>query len=279
MQESVNAFARDGVTVIRNVLDKSWLDRLAAAIKENQARPGPHGKNHAAEEEEEESEDGKNNIIGSGGGAYFGDYVNWQRFPDFRLVSEEGPLGKVAADLMQASQVQFFHEHVLVKEAGNTTATPWHQDMPYYCVDGEKTVSLWVPLDPVSKDVCPHFLRGSHLDKKLYTPRRFKTLQPLEGDMSAYEPFPDIDCETSDRIVAFDMQPGDVLAFDFHTLHNAPANVGEQDRRAVSFRFLGDGARYAIRPHEVSPPFPEMGLRLGVNDPLPENWFPVVFRR
>ena len=40
-------FQTDGVTVIRDVLDRSWLDRLAEAIEANMASPGPHGKNHA----------------------------------------------------------------------------------------------------------------------------------------------------------------------------------------------------------------------------------------
>lgn len=255
------AFHTDGVTVIRNVLDQAWLDRLAAAIEENIASPGPHGKNHAEE-----------------GGAYFGDYVNWQRIPDFLNVAKEGPLGKLAADLMGASRVQFFHEHVLVKEPGNTSATPWHQDMPYYCLDCPKTVSLWVPLDPVGEAESLNFMRGSHRDKQTYMPRRFKTLEPLDGDTTDYAVFPEID-ERSDDIVSFAVNPGDVLAFDFHTLHDAPANPTNTRRRAVSFRFVGEDARYVARPHDVSPPFPELGLDLAMNDPLPEDWFPTVWQR
>ncbi len=259
----IETFRRDGVVVVRNVLSPQWLERLANAVEDNIGSPGPSGKNHA-----------------EAGGAYFGDYVNWQRFPDFLRAADDGPLGAVAGALMGAETVQFFHEHVLVKEPGNGSATPWHQDMPYYCLDGEKTVSLWAPLDSVTRDVCPHFIAGSHRDKVTYVPRRFKTLQPLEGDVSRYAPFPDID-ETRDaeRILAFDLAPGDVLAFDFHTLHNAPANPGGTRRRAISFRFVGEDARYVERPHEVSPPFPQLGLRLAMNDPLPQDWFPVVWHR
>ena len=223
------------------------------------AAPGPHGKNHAEE-----------------GGAYFGDYVNWQRFPDFLTVCNQGPLGQAAGELMDASKVQFFHEHVLVKEPGNISATPWHQDMPYYCLDCAQTVSLWVPLDRVGEAESLNFLKGSHRDKQTYTPRRFKTLEPLEGDTTDYAPFPHIDTE-SDRIASYAVSPGDVLAFDFHTLHDAPANPTDTRRRAVSFRFVGEGGRYVERPHEVSPPFPELGLKANMNDPLPEDWFPVVW--
>lgn len=254
-------FQRDGVAVVRNVLDRDWLARLAQAVEDNMASPGPHGKDHA-----------------DGGSAYFGDYVNWDRFPDLINITKEGPLGKLAADLMGASRVQFFHEHVLVKEPGNGSATPWHQDMPYYCVDGAKTVSLWVPLDPVGQAESLNFMKGSHRGKQTYVPRRFKTLEPLAGDTTEYAPFPEID-ESSDNVVSFAVEPGDVLAFDFHTLHDAPANPTNTRRRAVSFRFVGEGARYVDRPHEVSPPFPDLGLKLNMNDPLPEDWFPTVFTR
>ena len=252
---TTTAFVNDGVTVIRNVLDQSWLDRLASSVEDNMAAPGSHGKNHAET-----------------GGAYFGDYVNWKRFPDFLKIASEGPLGALAAKLMGASRVQFFHEHVLVKEPGNTSATPWHQDMPYYCLDCPKTVSLWVPLDPVGKVESLNFMRGSHRDKQTYTPRRFKTLEPLDGDTTDYAPFPEID-ERSEDVVSFAVEPGDVLAFDFHTLHDAPANPTDSRRRAVSFRFVGEGAHYVERPHEVSPPFPELGLKLNMSDPLRRNGF------
>lgn len=252
-------YQKDGVAVIRNVLDREWLGRLAEAIEANMAAPGPHGKNHAEQ-----------------GGAYFGDYVNWDRFPDFIDVAKKGPLGKLAAELMGAEEVRFFHEHVLVKEPGNRSATPWHQDMPYYCVDCPKTVSLWVPLDPVGEKESLNFLKGSHRDRRTYMPRRFKTLEPLEGDTTEYTAFPEID-EDSDDVVSFAVNPGDVLAFDFHTLHDAPANPTDTRRRAVSFRFVGEGARYVARPHDVSPPFPDLGLKLNMNDPLPENWFPTVW--
>ena len=239
------------------------LIALPKQLKKNIANPGPHGKNHA-----------------ENGGAYFGDYVNWQRIPDFLKVASEGPLGKLAANLMGASKVQFFHEHVLVKEPGNSSATPWHQDMPYYCLAGDKSVSLWVPLDPVEQSVSLNFLKGSHRDKQTFMPRRFKTLQPLEGDTTAYLPFPDIDQERdADRIVSFAVDPGDILAFDFHTLHDAPPNPAATRRRAISFRFVGEGARYVERPHEVSPPFPRLGLKLAMNDLLPEDWFPTVWER
>ena len=58
-------------------------------------------------------------------------------------------LAAIAGALMQSRTVRFFHEHVLVKEPGASEATPLHHDDPYYCVDGDRNVSFWIPLDPV----------------------------------------------------------------------------------------------------------------------------------
>ena len=143
-RETLDAFRQDGVTVLRGVVSEEWRTRLAAAIEANMSSPGPHGKNHADDE----------------GGAYFGDYVNWQRFEAFKDVGSEGDLGEIAGELMGASKVQLFHEHVLVKEPGNSSATPWHQDLPYYCVDGNQTASVYVALDHACSSRCRNWTLG-----------------------------------------------------------------------------------------------------------------------
>ncbi len=112
---TTDAYREDGVTVLRNVIPEQWRNALAQAIEQNMADPGPHGKNHDEE-----------------GGVFFGDYVNWKRFDAYRTVCSEGPLGKIASQLMGVNNVRLFHEHVLVKEPGTSAETPWHQDMPYY---------------------------------------------------------------------------------------------------------------------------------------------------
>ena len=43
MNES-KQFQADGVVVVRDVLDRNWLRRLAEAVEENMAHPGPYGK-------------------------------------------------------------------------------------------------------------------------------------------------------------------------------------------------------------------------------------------
>lgn len=261
-----DAFRRDGVTVLRGLFSPHWLERLREGIEENLAHPGPMSSTY--------TDAGK-------AGRYFGDYCNWDRIEAFRDIFYHSGLSEAGADLMGSRNAYVFHEHVLIKEPGTQEYTPWHQDQPYYVAAGEQTVSIWVPLDPVSTSVCPHFLAGSHRDGQLYRPRLFKDGRDYDYDYSdgTYQPVPDIDNDPSAeaRILSWDLQPGDALAFHFRTLHNAPRNEQATRRRAVSFRMFGDDARYAERPGVPSPPYPKMGLDLKHGDKLPEGWFPRIW--
>jgi ectoine hydroxylase-related dioxygenase (phytanoyl-CoA dioxygenase family) len=171
--------------------------------------------------------------------------------------------------------VRLFHEHVLVKEASADVATPWHQDQPYYCVDGSQTVSLWVPLDRVPRERTLEFVAGSHAWGKSFRPQRFNGAALNEND--GLEPVPDIDGDrASYAILGWALEPGDAVAFNYKTLHGAPANASAtEQRRAFSLRLLGDDARFARREGVVtSPPFPTVSLPHGAVMDAPE--FPVL---
>jgi ectoine hydroxylase-related dioxygenase (phytanoyl-CoA dioxygenase family) len=91
-------------------------------------------------------------------------------------------------------------------------------------------------------------------------------------------PVPDPDSDPAKfRILEWDMEPGDAVAFDFKTLHGARGNHSSRRRRAFSLRLLGDDARYVTRPGPTSPPFPAHGMIDGQT--LREDWFPIIYRR
>ena len=50
---------------------------------------------------------------------------------------------------MFSEQVHLYHDHMLVKKSGTKQMTPWHQDQPYYNIEGRQNVSFWIPVDPV----------------------------------------------------------------------------------------------------------------------------------
>jgi ectoine hydroxylase-related dioxygenase (phytanoyl-CoA dioxygenase family) len=258
-QEHIDAYRRDGAVLI-NGLFADWVDVITAGIERNMAHPGPYASE---------------NLLEGEAGRFFDDYCNWTAIPEFEDVIRNSPAAAVAAKLMQSDRAQIFHDHVLVKEPGTTKPTPWHQDSPYYFVDGEQTISFWCPVDPVTEATI-RCVAGSHLWEKPVLPVRWLADDNFYGDTDAYMPVPDPDLEDL-PILEWEMAPGDAVAFDFRILHGARGNTTEHRRRAFSVRFVGDDARYMSRPGPTSPPFP--GHNMSDGDSLREDWFPTIYEK
>ncbi len=171
--------------------------------------------------------------------------------------------------------MQVFHDHVLVKEPGTSKPTPWHQDNPYYFVEGRQTVSFWSPLDRVT-EASLRCVAGSHLWEKPVLPTKWLSEENFFPDEAAYMPVPDPDRDPLRfDVLEWPMEPGDAVAFHYKTLHGARGNTTDRRRRAFSLRLLGDDARYVERPGRTSPPFPGHGMVPG--QVLREDWFPVIW--
>ena len=258
-QAIINEFNEKGVTVLKGVFTE-WVDILQKGIQANMADPDPNARIYKGNE---------------GSGRFFVDYCNWDRIPEYRDFIFNSPAASLAGKLMNSKSVQLFHEHVLVKEAQTGVPTPWHQDAPYYCVEGPKTVSLWIPLDEVPRETTLEFLAGSHKWGKFYRPQRFDGSALNEHD--TLENIPNISENREDyEIEGWAVGPGDAIAFDFRTIHGAPANTStSMQRRAFSLRLVGDGIRFARREGiTTSPPFKQLKLKDG--DPLIADEFPML---
>jgi len=59
---------------------------------------------------------------------------------------------KVAAQLLGVEGVRLYHDQALYKEPGGGR-TPWHQDQYYWPLDTDKTVTMWMPLVNITKDM------------------------------------------------------------------------------------------------------------------------------
>ncbi|MEJ5219645.1 phytanoyl-CoA dioxygenase family protein [Cognatishimia sp. D5M38] len=258
-QDHINAFQRDGVVLIKGLF-ADHVETLRAGIDRNMAEPGPYAAENLKEGE---------------AGRFFDDYCNWTRIPEFEEVIRTSAAAEVAADLMGSSRVQVFHDHILVKEPGTSKPTPWHQDGPYYFVDGTQNVSFWSPVDPVT-EASLRCVAGSHKWEKPVLPTRWLSEENFYPDEDAYMPVPDPDAEGME-IREWAMEPGDAVAFNFAILHGARGNEAKARRRAFSLRMIGDDARYVERPGRTSPPFP--GHDMVAGQVLREDWFPVIFER
>jgi ectoine hydroxylase-related dioxygenase (phytanoyl-CoA dioxygenase family) len=77
------------------------------------------------------------------------------------------------------------------------------------------------------------------------------------------------------EIKQWKIEPGDVVAFNFKTIHSAKANTVNRVSRTLSFRLIGDDVRYRQRPGRTSPNFPDINQKNG--ERLREDWFPTIW--
>ena len=258
--DQIKRFQEDGVVLIKGLF-KDWVDIIRAGIEHNMREPGPY-----AAENLKEGDDGR----------FFDDYCNWTRIAEFEDVIRHSDAGRVAAELMKSKKSQVFHDHVLVKEPGTSKATPWHQDSPYYFVEGAQTISLWSPMDPV-KDAALRCVAGSHKWPKPVLPERWSSGDGFFPEKQDYIPVPDPDSDPEKYDVReWEMEPGDVVAFNYKTLHGSRGNKAATRRRAFSLRLMGDDARFITRPGPCSPPFAGHNMQGG--DLLREDLFPTIYK-
>ena len=257
-EEHIKSFQDDGVVLIKGLF-ADYVELIQTGIDYNIQNPG----RYAAE-----------NIKDGEGGRFFDDYCNWNRISQFQEVIKNSKVAEVAAGLMKSKTVQVFHDHVLVKEPGTSKPTPWHQDSPYYFVEGSQTVSFWSPVDAVT-DATLRCVAGSHKWSKPVLPTRWLNEDKFYKDTVKYMPVPDPDAEGM-KVLEWDMDPGDAVAFHYRILHGARGNETKKRRRAFSLRLVGDDARYVERPGPTSPPFPDHNMKPG--DRLREDWFPIIYK-
>lgn len=257
----VEAFHRDGAIVVRGLFSPEEVAEVERGIERNLAEPGPMFKVASTPDDP---------------GRFVEDFCNWQRIDEFRRIAFQSRAADVAQALMGSTQVRLFHDHMLVKEPGTRQPTPWHQDQPYYNVDGVQNCSMWMPVDPVAPESTLEFLAGSH-EMGWLMPRTFMDNQAKwfpEGSMSE---IPDIESDREAfRILGWALQPGDAVFFHMLTIHHAYGVPGANRRRAFSLRFLGDDMVHAPRRWVTSPQFDGLEAEIPAGAPMEHALFPVL---
>jgi ectoine hydroxylase-related dioxygenase (phytanoyl-CoA dioxygenase family) len=255
------AFARDGVVCVRGALDPGEVAAAARGIDAVLARPGPLA------------------LVASGAedpGRFTEDFCRWQDIGEIEQLARRSAVPGVAAALMGTPEVRLYHDHVLVKEGGTAARTPWHQDQPYYNVDG-RGVSAWIPVDPVPEAGCLELVAGSHRGPWLL-PRTFLRGEARWFPEGSLAELPDIEADRGGYdIRQFEMAPGDAIVFDFLTVHGAPGFPYAGRRRVLSLRYLSAEATFAPRPWRTSPPFDGLDRELAAGATMDHPLFPVVW--
>ncbi len=196
----------------------------------------------------------------------------------------DGPLPEIVAALTASDKVNFYSDQLFLKEAGSRTRTPFHQDKPYFMVDGGDVAVCWVPVDTVTSENGPMgYVIGSHRWGKTFKPSDFVTdrgtFPERDGiDLSGLDVLPAITPDEYD-LTYFDAEPGDVIVHHWATVHGSAGNVSvSARRRAASVRYACEGCTFHQR--KSSPEPFRFTIELEEGDPLEfDERFPIVWPR
>jgi len=211
---------RDGVVMLRGALTPAAFAKVEAAVEWSLAHPSPTAVRFYPDEPATFFEDRGQNHAG--------------------LVREIG-LDTMVAALWGEERLWYLGEQLFLKEGGASRRTPWHQDTSYLRMMGEQLVACWISLDPLPKEHCLEFVRGSHKGV-LYNGSAFAAHDDT-APLYKHSPMPRLPDIQGDRagfdILSWDVEPGDIIVFHLGALHGGAGTAAGIRRRTISLRFLG----------------------------------------
>jgi len=273
--EEIETYRHEGVVCLRGVVDKGWLDYLAqpiedlmerpegvdvtAAVKGLRARMNDDGIVHDPLFGEVRRDDLLEDDVESSEHAKFFNFTHVNPLSEpIRIFETQSMLPEIAAVLMGSERIHLFIDQVFVKEPGTPTRTAFHVDESYFNLTGEQICTMWVPLDPATKESSTMgYIQGSHTWSERYAPNNFITQKRFSfrenGDTTLSErvALPDVEGHPDDfNIVYFDVDPGDVIVHHYRVVHGSGGNTSmSRRRRALSVRYTGDDANWGPMPH------------------------------
>ncbi len=158
----------------------------------------------------------------------------WRKNEEVRRFIFAKRFAKIAADLMGVKGVRLYHDQALIKEPGGKP-TPWHQDYYYWPLDTEHTITMWMPLVGVTREMgSMSFVSGSH------TNAAFKPM-PISDTSQQY--FEKIIHEQHAPVVSYELKAGDATFHSGRLLHSAHGNSSQQRREVITIIYYADGTR------------------------------------
>jgi Phytanoyl-CoA dioxygenase (PhyH) len=137
--------------------------------------------------------------------------------------------------------------HVFCKPAQEGYETPWHQDGHYWPIRPLANCTVWVALEPSTKENgCLRVIPGSHTGKQLHPhlheDRTDLTLNQRMADGSFDE----------DEAVDIELEPGQMSLHDIYMVHGAKANMSGVRRTGVALRYMPGTSLFdrSLRPFD-----------------------------
>ena len=143
-------------------------------------------------------------------------------------------LAKIATDLMGTRGVRLYHDQALYKEPGGGV-TPWHADQYYWPIEGNNTVTAWVPLQATPMDLGP--LAFSVTSQKFNIGRELEISDESEVKISK---------AVLERGLQIDETPFDIGEVSYHmgwTFHRAGPNKSTRPREVMTIIYHDKDAK------------------------------------
>ena len=246
--EEVETYHRDGVLLLPGMFDKDWIELLNKGLDANIEAPTRRSRIWYKD---------------TSGRSMFYDHTAWQGIEEYRKFIFNSPAAQICGQLMRSTTINFFFDSVFVRSTGTQFETPWHQDEPYWSVEGYDACSIWMPLGPVKQKNALSFVPGSHRLKTVFKQYNFGDLNPVrkknvdQVDFSdiAEQEFPDINADPKRfGVVSWDMQPGDCIAFNGRTMHGGSGKLDDDcELRVFTTKWVGDDVRIKFRDCGMDP--------------------------
>jgi ectoine hydroxylase-related dioxygenase (phytanoyl-CoA dioxygenase family) len=272
--EEIETFHQDGVILLKSMFDQEWIELLKQGLNQNCQNP-----THRARTWDRDAE----------GHTMFWDSQAWQEIEEYQKFIFGSPAAELAGQLLQAKKINFFFDAVFVRSPGTQFSTPWHQDEPYWSIEGYDTCTIWMPLVSVKKENALSYVPGSHLSNQIFDQYNFGDLNPdgktevdqVDFSGIAQASIPDIDANPEQYgVVSWDMEPGDCVAFNSRTLHGGSGKLDQhRDLQVFTSKWLGDDARIKFRECGMDPDHSAIMTKYGLKpgdrpgtDLYPQIW-------
>jgi len=271
--EEIDIYHRDGVVPLRGMFDKDWIELLNKGLDANYKSPTERSriwdKNDA-------------------GHTMFYDTLAWREIEEYKKFIFDSPAAQICGQLMKTKAVHYFFDAVFVRSPGTKFETPWHQDEPYWSIEGYDACTLWMPLVPVKQKNCLSFVPGSHLFKSVFNQKNFGELtgnpkDQVDFSKVADQEFPDINADPERfAVVSWELQPGDCIAFNGRTMHGGSGKLdNDTNLKVFTTKWMGDDVRIKFRNYGMDPDFSSVMIKKGLKsgDRPSTDMYPLVWKK
>lgn len=166
---------------------------------------------------------------------------SWRGMAKF-VLSER--LAGMASQLIGNKGIRLFHDHALLKMPHDSKETPWHQDFPYWPIEEDGALSIWLTLDDVNRqNGCMKFLPKTH---------KLKDLKAVDL-VDSHDIFKDVKGRgqvlDKDKAVTIPLKAGSCTFHHGLIFHGAYSKQTDKPRRVLAIIFMPDGTVFNGKPH------------------------------